>query len=367
LLQELFTTDSTFIGISYLRISVGSSDLSTSVFSYDDIAGDTALTHFNINAGDKELIPVLQKIIALNPNIKILASPWSPPAWMKSSDSSVGGSLLSQYYSTYANYLVKYIQAMKANGINISALTPQNEPLYGGNNPSMLMQASDELNFVKNYLGPAFKAANITTKIIVYDHNCDRPDYPITILTDPQAAQYVDGSAFHLYGGDISALTTVHNAFPAKNVYFTEQWVGAPSNFGSDLQWHVKNLIIGATRNWSRNVLEWNLASDPYYNPHTNGGCNTCLGGITISYGTFVRNVGYYIVGHASKFVQQGAIRISSSYPTNLPNVAFQNPDGKKVLIVLNEATSSQAFNIQFNGKIVTTSLDAGAVGTFVW
>lgn len=368
LLQELFTTDSTYIGVSYLRISVGASDLSATVFSYDDVAGDTSLSHFNINAGDKELIPVLQKIVALNPNIKILASPWSAPAWMKNNNSAANGSLLVAYYLAYANYLVKYIQTMKSYGIDIATLTPQNEPLNGNNNPSMVMQASEEMNFVKNYLGPAFKAANITTKILVYDHNCDNTNYATTILNDPQAAQYVDGSAFHLYSGDISALTTIHNAFPAKNVYFTEQWVGGPGNFAGDLQWHVQNLIIGATRNWSKNVLEWNLASDPSYNPHTNGGCSTCLGGITIGNGTFTRNVGYYIIGHASKFVQPGAVRVSSTTTTNLSNVAFINPNGKKVLIVLNAGTTSQQFSIQCNGKIVTAaSLDPGSVGSFVW
>ncbi len=159
------------------------------------------------------------------------------------------------YYAAYANYFVKYIQAMKAEGITIDAITVQNEPLHGGNNPSMVMQAADQATFIKNNLGPAFSTAGITTKIITYDHNADRPDYPLTILNDPAAKPYVDGSAFHLYGGNISALTQVHNAHPDKHVYFTEQWVGGPGNFAGDLQWHVENLIIGATRNWSRNVL----------------------------------------------------------------------------------------------------------------
>lgn len=366
LLKELFTTDSTFIGINYLRISVGASDLSANVFSYDDIIGDTTLSKFNITAGDKDVIPILQKIIALNPSIKILATPWSPPTWMKSNNSSIGGSLLPAYYNTYAKYFVKYIQTMQANGIFITAITPQNEPLYGGNNPSMVMQATEERDFIKNSLGPAFQSAGIKTKIIAYDHNADRPDYPITILNDSLAASFVDGSAFHLYAGDISALTTVHNSFPAKNVYFTEQWVGGPSNFSGDLDWHIKTLIIGATRNWSKNVIEWNLASDPNYQPHTIGGCTTCLGALTISQNVS-RNVSYYIIGHASKFVMPGAWRIASNIPSLLPNVAFQNPNGKKILIVLNDSNSAQSFNIQFNSKTASTILDAGAVGTFIW
>jgi glucosylceramidase len=158
----------------------------------------------------------------------------------------------------------------------------------------------------------------------------------------------------------------VHNAYPSKNAYFTEQWVGGPSNFSGDLSWHVKNLIIGATRNWSKNVIEWNLASDPNYHPHTDGGCSTCLGALTIQ-SSISRNVGYYIIAHASKFVKTGSVRIGSNLVSNLPNVAFKNPEGKKVLIVLNESSFPQTFNIKFNGKIVTPVLAGGAVGTFIW
>lgn len=370
ILKELFLWDSTHIGVSYLRISIGASDLSASTFTYDDMpAGQTDpnLDQFSIDKEKADLIPVLQKIIALNPSIKILGSPWSAPVWMKTKDSFVGGSLKPEYYAAYANYFVKYIKAMKAEGITIDAITPQNEPLHGGNNPSMVMQATEQADFIKNHLGPAFKAAGLTTKIIVYDHNADRPDYPLTILDDAAANSYVDGSAFHLYGGSITALTQVHNAYPDKAVYFTEQWVGGPQNFKTELQWHVENLIIGATRNWSRNVLEWNLAADPNYRPHTDGGCTTCLGALTINGSSVSRNVSYYIIAHASKFVRPGSVRIASNHAGAILTVAFQNPEGKKVLIVLNKGTAPETFNIKFNGKIVTTSLTNGAVGTYVW
>jgi glucosylceramidase len=370
LIKELFSNDSTAIGISYLRISVGASDLNSSVFSYDDIdpaKADTTLQNFSIKPDSLDLIPVLKSALAINPQIKILASPWSAPAWMKTNKSAKGGSLKQEYFGAYARYFVKYIQAMKANGITIDAITPQNEPLNPDNNPSMFMSAEDQALFVKSYLGPEFTKANISTKIILFDHNCDLYSYPLTVLNDPDARKYADGSAFHLYGGNIISLTTVHNAYPDKNVYFTEQWVGAPSNLGEDLKWHVKNLIIGAPRNWSKNVIEWNLASDPNYYPHTDGGCGTCLGGLTISNNVSARNASYYIIGHASKFVPTGSIRIESSILTNLPNVAFLTPSGKKVLIVLNESNSTQTFNIQFNKKIVGHSLAAGAVATYVW
>lgn len=369
LLKELFTADSTFIGISYLRISIGASDLDASVFSYNDLSPsqtDPDLKFFSIEPDMQHLIPVLKSIVALNPNIKIMGSPWSAPVWMKTNQSTIGGSLKPEYYRTYANYFVKYIQAMKAQGITIEAITLQNEPLNPHNNPSMVMTAAEQTEFIKTHLGPAFRTANITTKIITYDHNCDVPSYPLTILNDPDAAKYVDGSAFHLYAGDISALTQVHNAYPNKNVYFTEQWVGGPGNFPEDFKWHIKNLIIGATRNWSKNVLEWNLASDQNYFPHTDGGCTNCMGALTI--GTAVqRNVSYYIIAHASKFVKTGSVRIASNNISNLPNVAFKTPEGKKVLIVLNESSSTQKFNIQFNDMIAPTQLSPGAVATYIW
>ncbi|RFM29308.1 glycoside hydrolase family 30 protein [Chitinophaga silvisoli] len=369
LLKELFGADSTSIGVSYLRVSIGASDLSATTYTYDDMpAGqtDVNLDHFSIGQQQSDLIQVLKKIVAIAPGIKILGSPWSAPVWMKDNGGFVGGSLKPEYYATYAQYFVKYIQAMKAEGITISAITPQNEPLHGGNNPSMVMQATEQAAFIKTALGPAFKSAGIMTKIICYDHNADRPDYPSTVLQDTDAKQYVDGSAFHLYGGDISALTQVHNAFPDKNVYFTEQWVGAPGDFASNLQWHITNLIIGATRNWSRNVLEWNLASDPDYKPHTDGGCNTCMGALTIS-ADVTRNVSYYIIAHAAKFVKPGSIRIATNVTSQLDNVAFKTPEGKRVLIVINNASTPQSFNIQFNGKVVTPTLTNGAVGTYIW
>ncbi len=370
ILQELFSTDSTFIGISYLRISIGSSDLNSYVFSYDDMTAgtDTSLNNFSITPDTYDLIPVLKLVLTINPDIKILGSPWSAPAWMKTNNSSIGGTLNTTYYGVYARYFVKYLQAMKANGITLDAVTVQNEPEYGGNNPSMVLSADQEAEFVKNYLGPAFKAANIATKIIIFDHNCDHPNYPITVLSDSAARQYIDGSAFHLYGGDISALTTVHDAFPDKNVYFTEQWVGGSStnNFAPDLDWHVQNLIIGAPLNWSKNVIHWNLASDPSYEPHTQGGCSSCLGALTIG-SNISRNVSYYIVAHASKFVRPGSVRIGSSVVGGLTNVAFKTPSGRKVLIVLNIGTSKQTFNISYGNEFVTTSLDAGSVATYVW
>lgn len=370
LLKELFASTDDAIGVSYVRISIGASDLSAAPFTYNDLADgetDPNLAKFSIDKEQADLIPILKKIVAINPSIKILGSPWSAPVWMKTNKSFIGGSLKPEYYQTYAKYLVKYIQVMKAEGITIDAITPQNEPLHPGNNPSMYMEALDQANFIKTALGPVFKNSGITTKIIVYDHNADKPEYPITILNDAEAKKYIDGSAFHLYAGKISALSEVHNAHPDKGIYFTEQWVGGPGNFAEDLKWHVSTLIIGAPRNWSKNVLEWNLAADQNYNPHTDkGGCTSCLGAITIA-PAITRNVAYYVIGHASKFVKPGSIRIASNITNSLENVAFKTPDGKTVLIVCNNNSSNTIFNIKYKGKIVTSNLDKGAVATYVW
>ena len=369
LLQELFGKNENSISISYLRISIGASDLNATVFSYNDLPTgqtDINLSNFSLSQDTVDLIPVLKEILAINPNIKIMGSPWSPPVWMKDNGNSIGGSLQPQYYDVYARYFVKYIQAMKSKGINIDAITPQNEPLHPGNNPSMYMTAQQQGTFIKNNLGPAFQTAGITTKIIIYDHNCDRSDYPVNVLNDAGANPFIDGSAFHLYAGDIAALSSVRAIHPDKNLYFTEQWTGAKGTFDGDLKWHVRNVIIGSMRNWSKIALEWNLANDGGYNPHTPGGCTECKGAITFD-GTTNRNVGYYIIGHASKFVPPGSIRIESNLAGNVYNAAFITPSGKKVLIAVNDGAAVVNFNIKFNGKIAPASLPAGAAATYVW
>jgi glucosylceramidase len=371
LLKDLISPTADHIGGSYLRVSIGASDLNDHVFSYDDVeAGktDTALALFDLGPDKKEVIPVLKEILSINPSITILGSPWSAPAWMKTNNDTRGGSLKPEYFGVYAQYLVRYIQAMKKAGIRIDAITVQNEPLHPGNNPSMFMPAPEQGEFISTALGPAFRAAGLNTKIIIYDHNADKPEYPMSILDDPGARKYVDGSAFHLYGGEITALSKVHEAFPTKNIYFTEQWVGAPGNFKKDIAEHIQKLIIGATRNWSRNVIEWNLAADPQSQPHTDrGGCDRCLGAVTIDGDKVTRNPAYYIIAHAAKFVRPGSVRIGSDENPVLPNVAFKTPAGKTVLIVLNATDQPQSFIIHYRSDQVRVSLNGGAVATYVW
>jgi glucosylceramidase len=370
LLKELFATDQNGIGISYLRISVGASDLDDEVFSYDDLEKgktDPTLANFSLAPDDENLVPVLKEILAIAPDIKIMASPWSAPPWMKTNNSTKGGSLRPEFYDTYSRYLIKYVQEMTKRGITIDAITLQNEPENPKNNPSMVMTAEDQIKFVGSFLGPAFTAFGINTKIVIFDHNCDHPEYPIAILDNQRAKRYVNGTAFHLYLGEVTALSKVHDAHPDRNIYFTEQWTSGKGDFGGDLNWHIKNVIVGATRNWSRTVLEWNLANDPQFNPHTDdGGCTECLGAITIG-DSVVRNVAYYIVAHASKFVRPGSVRIASTEIADLPNVAFRDPSGRKILIVLNEAAESKTFGIRMEKQTAMATLPAESVGTFEW
>jgi glucosylceramidase len=371
LLTELFATDGTNLGVSYLRVSIGASDLNARVFSYDDLpAGETdpEMARFTLAPDRADVIPVLQQILAIQPALKIMGSPWSAPRWMKTNGDFRGGSLKREHFGAYARYLVRYVEGMKREGIPIDAITPQNEPLHPGNNPSMLMLAAEQAEFIGHHLGPAFRAAGLSTRIICYDHNADRPDYPLAVLNDPRARPFVDGSAFHLYAGKIEALSRVHEAHPDKNLYFTEQWIGAPGNLRGDLSWHVNQLIIGATRNWCRTVLEWNLASSPDYQPHTDrGGCDRCLGAITLDGDRVGRNPAYYIIAHASKFVRPGSVRIASTMTKSLPSVAFRTPAGQIALVVLNRQPAPQTFNIRAEGRIVTPTLPGGAVGTYVW
>ena len=370
LLEELFGQKNESVGVSYLRISVGASDLDEFPFSYNDLPigeVDLEMKKFSLKQDEKYLIPILKEILAISPDIKIMASPWSAPTWMKSNKKTKGGSLLPEFYDAYSKYFVKYIKSMAEKDILIEAVTVQNEPLHDGNNPSMHMSSKEQLIFVKDYLGPAFSRNNISTKIIIYDHNADNINYPISILNDTTARKFVDGSAFHLYGGDINDLGVLKKAHPDKNLYFTEQWVGFPSDLYGDLRWHIRNVIIGASRNWCKTIIEWNLASDKNQEPHTKGGCRNCLGAVTVTKNSVDRNTAYYAIAHVSKFVPSGSKRINSSRISHLPNVAFLTKGGNIVVVVLNDGDEEINFNINSNEQSIHSSLTAGSIGTYIW
>jgi glucosylceramidase len=372
LLKEIFSTEGSAIGVSYLRVSIGASDMNDHVFSYDDLAEgqtDPDLAKFNLGPDLVDVIPMLKEILAINPSIKILGSPWSAPAWMKTNGKVKGGELKPDCYGAYAAYLVKYIESMKAQGINIAAITVENEPLNPKNTPSMVMFAEQQDKFIAKYLGPAFAKAGIKTEIQLYDHNPDATSFPLSILKDPEAAKYVAGTAFHLYGGDPQALTDVHNEYPNKNLYLTEQSVGGRMSPTSiNIAEPVSRVLISATRNWGRNVLLWNLAADPKFGPHTNdGGCTMCVGAITLDGDNARLNVAYYAAAHFSKFVRPGAVRVGSNQLDQLETVAFLNADGKVVLVAANTGNFSKTFQIVYHGRALTTTLASEAVGTYIW
>ncbi|MDH6358218.1 glycoside hydrolase family 30 beta sandwich domain-containing protein [Parabacteroides sp. PF5-9] len=397
LLQDLFSTKGNHIGVSYIRLTIGASDLNSFVFSYNDLkAGETDvnLNKFDLAQDKKDVIPVMKEILSINPDIQILASPWSPPTWMKTNDKVKAGGLKPEYYEVYARYFIKYIQAMKAEGIEIDAITIQNEPLNANNTPSMRMSAQEQGEFIKKYLGPQLAKANLKTKIVLFDHNLDRPDYALAILNDPEVNPYVDGSGFHHYGGDMSAMTVVHNAFPDKHLYFTEQMITErPGSPNIAIAAQVKRMIIDVTRNWSRNVILWNFAADPLNDPHTDdGGCSMCQGAVTIDGDKVTNNLAYYVIAHASKFIRPGSVRIGSTNAGDmtvalttdeerrevtrvatfnnmdvLPNVAYKTPEGKTVLVVANTSFNTQGFRIQYKGQYANIRLNPGAVGTYVW
>jgi glucosylceramidase len=334
---------------------------------------DPDLAHFSIEHDQAYIIPAIQDAFKINPSLKLIASPWSPPAWMKDSDSLVKGTLQSKYYSAWAQYFVKFIQAYQAEDLPIYAITIQNEPQYEPNTyPGMRLEATDEAELVKSYLGPAFQAAGINTKILIWDHNWDKWSYPIEVLDDPQAKAIVDGSAFHCYAGSVIAQGIVHDAHPDKNLYFTEcsggTWI--PS-FADGFKSDMKNLVIGATRNWAKTVIKWNIALDASHNPHS-GGCATCDGLVTIdpkSESGFTYNFDYYSIGQASKFVLPGAYRISSTTFTfsGFESTAFMNTDGSKVLIVSNTTSNVVPFVVRWGNRALTYTLPAGSAATFTW
>ena len=374
LLQDLFGRTSG-IGLSFVRVPMGASDFSLRHYSYDDLPGtttDSALEHFSIDADRAERLPLLRRALAINPQLKVMASPWSVPGWMKSTNSLIAGTLLSRFYDSFSDYFVKFIRAYESEGVPVYAISLQNEPNYEpANYPGMRLDAAARARVIGDHLGPRFARAGIRTLIWDWDHNWDLPRQPLDVLADANARQYVQGVAWHCYAGDLSAQSTVHDAHPEKDAYFSECSGGEWSpKFADNLKWFVQTLIIGATRNWARGVLLWNLALNENYGPHL-GGCGNCRGVVTINSvtGKYTRNVEYYALAHASKFVRPGAFRIASEGgDQSLSSVAFRNADdNSKVLIVLNSADHEQTILVRSRGRTFSYSLPAVSVVTFTW
>ena len=385
LLHELFGLTEASVGLSCLRLSIGASDLGRKDFSYWGLRRGTMnpdLARFNLSAGDREVVPVLQEILRINPAVKIMASPWSAPPWMKSNGSYVAGRLKPEHYSAYARYFAKYLETMRGHGIHVSAVTPQNEPLNAKNEPSMVMSATEQADFIKGYLGPELRRSAPQTEILCWDHNCDVPEYPLAVLEDVEARACIAGVAWHLYNGSPQAMSGVRAQYPEQKVYFTEQWVSALDDFMGALRWHTKNVIIGTLRNWSRTALEWNLASDPRYALHTRRGAVGALGGVTIGVAmkphhgaaggfavgsTIKRNPGYYLMAHSARFIRPGSLRVYSSEVDRLPNVACLTPDSRMVMVVMNDGDGARRFRVHHRGACATLELGTGDVATLRW
>jgi glucosylceramidase len=386
-------------GLSYLRQPIGASDfVATAPYTYDDLpAGQTDYPqrHFSIAHDEAQILPLLREAKRLNPQLQIVASPWSPPAWMKTNDSLIGGRLIDnpRIYHSYALYLTKFIEAYRRQGVTVNTITVQNEPQ--NRNPSGYpgtdMSAAQEENVIEA-LGPMLRAAGLRTEILAYDHNwsehpndvADTPpdetqdtnDYPQEVLSSP-AARWVSGTAYHCYYGDPSAMTALHNEFPSKDIYFTEcsgsQSSDPANTFSDTLKWHARNLIIGSPRNWAKTVINWNVALDPSGGPHV-GGCGNCTGILTVGPGDqVIPNAEYYTLGHLSRFVKPGAVRIAStSFGTTgwngqVMDVAFRDPDGTTVLVAHNENDNPQAFGVLEGGRSFTYTLPGDSLATFTW
>lgn len=372
LLAELYGTGEGQLGMSFTRLTIGASDFSRHHYSFDDMPkgeSDPQLTRFSIDPNRSDVLPVVKAAFRLNPDLKVMASPWSAPAWMKTTDSLIKGRLRPEAYPAFAHYFVKYIRAYEAEGVPIFALTIQNEPHFEPENyPGMRVEPAERAAFIGQHLGPLLRQEKIATQIFDWDHNWDQPESPMGVLANPAARQYVSAVAWHCYAGDVTAQTPVHQAYPDKDVYFTEcsggEW--APK-FEESFPWFMKNLIIGSVNHGARGVLLWNLALDEAHGPHA-GGCGDCRGVVTIDArtGTVTRNLEYYALGHASRFVRQGAVRIATSPVVGLDAVAFQNPDASLVLIVLNSGKTPTEFAVDMGGRRQGVTLPVGAAITLV-
>jgi glucosylceramidase len=374
LLRELFGRDGG-LGLSFTRISIGASDFSLKHYSLDDPpdgAPDPDLEHFSIEPNRAELLPVLRAARTINPDLRIVASPWSPPGWMKTSKSMVHGRLLPQYYAAFAGYLARFVDAFEAEGIPLYALTIQNEPNFNPPDyPGMKLSAKERAAIIGGHLGPMLAKRPAAPLILDWDHNWDHPRQPLDVLADPVAAKFIAGVAWHCYAGHVSAQGPVHDAHPDKDAYLTECSGGNwDPKWEKSLRWFTQSLIIGSTRGWSRGVILWNLALDEKHGPHA-GGCADCRGVVTINSttGDVTRNVEYYVLAHASRFVRPGAHRIESSTGIDgLESVAFQNADDQSIaLIVLNDARRPRQFSVRWAGQVTNYTLPRGSVATFVW
>lgn len=381
-MNDLFTRQGNGIGLSFIRNPMAASDLARSQYSFDDNGGapDPTLANFSIAHDQADIIPLILQAKQLNPQLKIMANPWSPPGWMKDSGSMVGGSLLSSMYAPFANYFVKYLQAYAQAGINIDYISLQNEPLFVPTSyPGMCMPAvlpssdcpsqtaqsqTDQQTALFVYVLPALVAANLNTKVLVYDHNWDRPDYPGNVLMNQNLSK-IAGVAWHGYAGTPGAMTPIQNMFPGVGAYETEHsgLTTTSDQTRSDFEEITQNM-----RNWARAYVKWSLALDQNQGPHT-GGCGTCTPIVTVnsSSGAMTYSSEFYTMGHFSKYVLPGASRVYSSNALGIVTAAFVNSDNSRVVVAFNDSSQSQSFELQWGTQSFTYTLPGLAAATFHW
>lgn len=373
IMAELFGRGPNGLGLSFTRLTVGASDFSASDYSYDDTPGnvpDPDLRYFSIEPAKKYVLPRVREALEINPKLLVMISPWSAPAWMKTTRSLIKGQLVPQYYPAFANYLARTVLAFERQGVPVSMLTIQNEPNFEPNDyPGERVDPPQRAEIIGHYLGPTLRRLGLHTQILDWDHNWDHPEMPLAVLSDPAARQYIAGVAWHCYEGDVPAQSTIHDAYPRKDAWLTEcsggQW---SPNYAEVLGWMTDKLIIGASNNWSRGTLLWNLALDPKHGPHT-GGCADCRGVVTIdpSTGAITRNVEYYVLAHASRFVLPGAYRVATAKRGNeLEAAAFVDPDGSRVAI-LHRKSGDGPVTISVDGLRYAVVLPHGSVATLRW
>jgi glucosylceramidase len=373
IMAELFGRANGGLGLSFTRLTVGASDFSPTHYSYDDTPGNTPdpkLEHFSIAPARQYVLPRVREALAINPDLLVMISPWSPPAWMKTSKSLIQGQLEPRYYQAFADYLARTVEEFGREGVRVSMLTIQNEPDFEPDSyPGMRVNPPQRAEIIGRYVGPTLRARGIKTEILDYDHNWDNPEMPWAVLSDPAARKYIAGVAWHCYEGDVPAQSQVRDAFPDKDVWFTECSGGEWSpKYAEVLGWMTDKLIIGGANHWSRGVLLWNLALDPAHGPHK-GGCGDCRGVVTIdpATATITRNVEYYVLGHASRFVLPGAYRVSATkHGEGIEATAFLNRDGSRVAI-LHRTSGDDPVTIAVDGRRYSLPLAVGSVATLRW
>lgn len=374
LLHELYGPPPN-LGLNMMRLTIGASDFSLKPYTLDDVPFgqvDPQLQHFNVTPNVHDVIPTVRAVLAINPELVIIASPWSAPAWMKTSQNLIGGELLPQYESAYADYLVKYLDAYLGYGIPIFALTLQNEPSFVPiTYPGMEMPADTRARIIAQYLGPKLASRTQKTQILEWDHNWNAPEQPLSVLAS-DAGRYVNGVAWHCYDGSQYAQGRVHRAYPQKDAYLTEcsggDWASAVNG---ELLWFTRELLVTGTRQWARGVVYWNLVLDEKHGPHF-GGCALCKGVVTIDSktGDVSRNDEYYAFAHFSRFVLPGAVRVESTKTdeAHLANVAFQNASDDSIVVVMvnSDAVARPVTVVQGQTRFQYT-LPPQSVATFVW